>query len=52
MTAPKSHRLSIVVPAAIAERLRELAEMEGRSISNLTASLLRAALRDGQPEPQ
>lgn len=52
MTNAKSARLSIVIPAAVAERLREVAEREGRSQSNLAASLIRTALRDGRPESQ
>lgn len=47
MSADKSTRLTIVVPGAIDQRLRELAQQQGRSISNLAARLLREALRDG-----
>jgi hypothetical protein len=47
VTAEKSTRVTIVVPAAVDQRLRELAQAQGRSISNLAARLLREALRDG-----
>ena len=47
MTPEKSARLTIVVPSAVDQRLRELAQQQGRSISNLAALILREALSDG-----
>jgi predicted DNA-binding protein len=50
---PDTTRLTIVLPHSVDARLRELAQREGRSLSNLAALLLREALeslgRDGQP---
>lgn len=54
MTRPNSQRLSIVLPHTVDQRLREMAEREGRSISNLAAHLIREALegweRDGRSQ--
>jgi predicted transcriptional regulator len=47
MTPEKSARLSIVLPHNVDARLRELAERQGRSLSNLAARILRDALSDG-----
>ena len=47
MMPDKSTRLTIVVPAAVDQRLRELAQQQGRSISNLAARILREELGDG-----
>lgn len=53
MIGPDTTRLTIVLPHSVDARLRELAQREGRSLSNLAALLLREALealgRDGQP---
>ena len=47
MTRPETTRLTIVLPHNVDARLRELAERQGRSLSNLAALILREALRDG-----
>lgn len=53
MTRPETTRLTIVLPHTVDARLRELAERQGRSLSNLAARLLREALseaeRNGRP---
>lgn len=53
MIGSDTTRLTIVLPHSVDARLRELAQKEGRSLSNLAALLLREALealgRDGQP---
>ncbi|NBS70145.1 hypothetical protein EBT31_14720 [bacterium] len=46
MIGPKSARLSIVIPAAVDQRLRAAADQQGRSISNLAARMICDALRD------
>ena len=54
MSRTESARLTLTVPYAIDKRLREMAEREGRSISNLAAHLIKEALadweRDGKPQ--
>ena len=54
MSRTESARLTISLPDAVDRRLREMAEREGRSISNLAAHLIREALadweRDGRPQ--
>lgn len=54
MTRPDSTRLTLTVPHTVDQRLREMAEREGRSISNLAAHLIREGLaeweRDGRPQ--
>jgi predicted transcriptional regulator len=47
MTRPETTRLTIVLPHNVDARLRELAQQQGRSISNLAARILREALSDG-----
>lgn len=53
MTRPNSARLTIVLPASVDQRLREIAARDGRSISNLAAHLLHQVLNergaDGRP---
>jgi transcription initiation factor TFIIIB Brf1 subunit/transcription initiation factor TFIIB len=44
-------RISVTVPFAIYDQLAEKSDLEGRSVSNLAAYLLEAALsRLGEPE--
>jgi len=38
-------RLNVVLPASVMEHLRQRAQQESRSVSNLAASLLRQALK-------
>ena len=54
MTRPDSTRLTLTVPHTVDQRLRAMAEREGRSISNLAAHLIREALEgwEGNGKPQ
>jgi transcription initiation factor TFIIIB Brf1 subunit/transcription initiation factor TFIIB len=46
-------RISVTVPFAIYDQLAEKSDLEGRSVSNLAAYLLEAALsRLQEPEPK
>jgi predicted HicB family RNase H-like nuclease len=51
MIGPQSARITIVIPASVAERLKVQAEAQGRSMSNLAARLIALAFeqdrRDG-----
>jgi predicted DNA binding CopG/RHH family protein len=52
MIGPKSARITIVLPAAVLERLKAQADAQGRSMSNLASVLLQEAFgklgrRDG-----
>ena len=52
MIGPKSARITIVIPASVAERLKAQADAQGRSMSNLASLLLQESFgklgrRDG-----
>lgn len=47
-----TERLTLTLPWSVLERLRQLALVEGRSVSNLCAHLLESALRVRDEKPQ
>ena len=51
-TFPHTERLTITLPWAVIQQLRDRSDLEGRSTSNLAAYLIERALRsgaDGEP---